>query len=78
MFRLLFAAVIALGGMIATAAPASADPLCEGGYVDGSWTSGITVGPVCVPYRFAAECGSTQTGLGTLIYVRADTCVPAP
>jgi hypothetical protein len=78
MFRLLFAAVIALGGMVALAAPASADPLCEGAVVDGSLTTGVTVGPVCVPYPFAAECGSTQTGLGTLIYVRADTCVPAP
>jgi hypothetical protein len=78
MFRLLFAAVIALGGTVAMAAPASADPLCEGVIIDGSLTTGGHVGPVCVPYPFAAECGSTDTALGSLLYVRLDTCVPAP
>ena len=78
MFRLLSAAVIALGGMVAMAAPASADPLCTTVIVDGSLTTGVQVGPRCVPYPLAAECSTTETGLGILIYVRADTCVPAP
>ena len=78
MFRLLSAAVIALGGMVAMAAPASADPLCEGAVIDGALTTGVTIGPKCVPYPFAAECGSTETNVGTQLYVRLDTCVPAP
>jgi len=60
------------------AAPASADPLCTTVIVDGALTTGVQIGPKCLPYPLAAECSTTETGLGTQIYVRADTCLPAP
>lgn len=78
MFRLLCAAVITLGAMVATAAPASATPLCESVAIDGSLTTGVTVGPVCVPYSRAAQCTTTAGSLGQFLVVNVDTCVPAP
>ena len=78
MFRLIFAAVITLGGITAMATPASATPLCESANVDGSLTTGVTVGPVCIPYSRAAQCTTTSGGLGTLVDVTLNICVPAP
>jgi hypothetical protein len=80
MFRLLCAAVIAVGGGIgiAAAAPASATPLCQSASVDGSLTTGLTVGPVCVPYPRAAQCSTTGTGVGQALVVNLNVCVPAP
>lgn len=80
MYRLLFAAVIAVGGGIgvAAAAPASATPLCQSVVIDGSFTTGATVGPVCVPYSRAAQCSSVGTGVGQALVVNVNTCVPAP
>lgn len=77
MFRLLFAAVIAVGGIVA-AMPASATPLCQSVVIDGSVTSGATVGPVCVPYSRAAQCSTLGTGVGQALVVNVNTCVPAP
>ncbi|HEX4655532.1 MAG TPA: hypothetical protein VH274_07310 [Mycobacteriales bacterium] len=79
MLRLFFAGAIALGsaGMVVlTATPASALPVCTAEGVTGV-AGNYAVGPICVPYPLATECNSTSTGLGTLIHVTEDTCVPA-
>jgi len=79
MLRLFCAGAIALGsvGMVVGAAtPASADPLCQEVSTTG-FVGNYNVGPVCVPYPFAAQC-TTTTVHGIVVVATDTTCVPAP
>jgi hypothetical protein len=79
MLRLFFAGAIALGsaGMVVlTAAPASAEPVCNSEGVTGV-VGNYAVGPICVPYPLATDCNSTTINGGIFVVVTENTCVPA-
>lgn len=72
------ALALATAGLAATAAPASATPVCGSAGLSGTLTGPVQLGPACAPYPYPVLCQPVATGLSPYLGITVDVCVPAP
>jgi hypothetical protein len=70
------ATALAFVASVAASTPAMAEDLCYGGGVTGSITGSHGVPVFCAQTVLPSLCGTPSTGVGTLIGVWAEACIP--